>query len=892
MARVFFSEKIAGDERILSMVKTPFFLSLAVQSSIGKDEFTIPTNRAELIRSFVVDCIKRTPDNQTLKPENMTRELLFVILPRVAKWSIDSATQDNEAGTRPFHASRDFLDASGSRVETLTALKVAQDCGLLISSGLILESSDQTEHPEFVHDNIRDFFAALYLQSLSHSELITEIPKMLEFFMWDESLLQLLELNEDVRLFKEMVRLIIPIDVVLAALCVAYAKIREGQEGICLPLLREISEAENSKMIEQSLPHSLLQKWYPRTCFHKLSITILTRFSAEFLVNLKKKLPSGTSLSSLWSAVALTPQRDLAFFKDLWDSLHEDTAKCSAFWGICRIPTYQAFKTATGIYNDLRNEDSSNWGTLGQFMFSDCSCLTLISYCPSLKELAAEFPREEYPEEFKTLLSKVERVDPDDVSLLEELISSQDPSMVSSILFGSGILHVCKLLVKLQGSNAISTLMNGLNIAIQTPLLFSNDRSLCFKRIFEIIIELDRNEAMEMLLLRLMVEDRYSDDITLWELNSIICTRDSIGYFVKYAFKKLRGRLCEINSIMRTHVSVLYFAIDQIEAWPNPQDAVEEFNDCREGGNSVPDEVKLLGVFVKEDLYLSDVLNIFDNICARVIDEVRNTPPDLSFPQRFLDLLKKNADKKDAAPETLHFYKSILEGEDKREARWHEQDFEHNMKLFPLGIRALRCIRVDDTQLISRLLNVIQWAHTKLLEGEDKSPSSKFPEEKEVLIEVITQCLRSIAHILHDARDIRSIQEYLEADIFKDLLILLLIREDARKQDYSRLRSGLMCFITSLPTECAKALLSKVMEVYEHQLEIRLAGKDVHLELVSEIILLLCQGFENALVYEVLQSLSAMGKDKKDSDLIRLIQEIKVSKGRRFLSAVSGNYRG
>lgn len=238
-----FHHDIATNGRLLSMARNPLYLSLITGRMKEDPNVMIPNNRALLIQDFVQKTVQRKREEAINLSGHVKDSLLFVVLPSVAKWSLDSLTQTETSGLKPFHLSKHFQDIQDSSIRVFEALQLAEKYGLLTSSGLPAAYYESREYPEFIHDNIRDYFAALYFKCLDESEFLQTLPERLEYFVWDEPLLQFLELGVNEEMVCNVVDLILPRDLVLASFSVMYA---EGiGHDLVLELERKIRESKD-----------------------------------------------------------------------------------------------------------------------------------------------------------------------------------------------------------------------------------------------------------------------------------------------------------------------------------------------------------------------------------------------------------------------------------------------------------------------------------------------------------------------------------------------------------------------------------------------------------------------------------------------------------------------
>lgn len=651
-----FATQIQHDTRLLSMARNPFYLSLIAEGIREDRNADIPQNRAKLIGRFVRRSIDRKRKEELDLPSHVEDSSIFVILPSMAKWSLEYSRQVQRGSQRPFHQSQEFRDLGGTAADIFDLLVLAEKYGLLKSSDLpVLHEAGG--YPEFIHDNVRDYFAALYLRALDVSEFVRTFPERFEYFAWDEPLLVFLELSSDEQLFLDVIDLIISKDAILASMCVKYAN-AIGHD-LRLDLASRILQSASYEKAKVAVGSVL--DGYIRPLVKSLPVHILSSVPAQFLLDTVENLDYNKSLRPhVWVSIGQTISEDsFSLLQNLWRSLPEkDVANgFGVFYSICKIPTHDAFRMVVDIYKELHSRPENDSG-LARFMGSEF--LTLVSYPPSLSELVTEFPVETSEKEFHALLTKVKEVTAEDLSLLKTLAFHKNEFLS---------LEACRLLTKLQGTAAIPTLVDRLHTV---PLSFISYQFIRF-RILELIRELDSDQFCEIIVNMLTIENGYTSDIELWKMLATTQRKQLLKHYVRCA--------CDKKSREASHICV-----DQLCAWPNRQEVADVFNAYLNKRTRANDRTSLLGACLGIDEFLKGICTDFDNMYSLVVLGNKSPPPEDS--------------------ELLLIYNSDP-------ASWHLGEYEKVLRLLPLAIRAVT--KVVDANILEKILCIVDWSQPKLL---------------------------------------------------------------------------------------------------------------------------------------------------------------------------------
>lgn len=825
-----FATQIQNDARILPLARNPFYLSLIVERIKEDPNFSIPENRALLIKDFIHRAVKRKRKETMSLPDHVKDNLLFIVLPRVAKWSIESITGAKVAETIPFYQSQEFQDIQDNSLNIFEALKIGEKYGLLKSSGLPAMSRERVEHPEFIHDNFRDYFAALYLRSLSSSNFIQTLADRFEYFAWDEPLLQFLELNSDEQLFRDIIEFIIPRDVILAAMCIRHVRVLE--HSLCLDLESKIRNSAIYKRMAPLFNDDFLKK-YTRPLIHSLPKSILSRLPIKFLLDMAQDLNNDNRITFWFSAALNITQDYLALLEELWNSLSKEQLadRLMCLYSISKIPTYDAFRIVSNVYKELQ-KNPKNDPELFKLDIEVFCFLLSSTYSPSLSEVVSEFPFEKSPDEFGKLLKKVKE------------ISSEDLPFLKKLVFGNDIyvsVETCKLLVRSIGQDALPILLNRFKRPIgdqgykPSPFYYPNLHS----PILDLVVDIAPQKAFEILSDLIQTENGYSSDLHSWKALAKIPTKESLTHFVKYLYG---------NSTLAS-----YFCADQIENWPYKNDILAEFESCLHEHDFVSDRAKLFGAWLGIERYLPQVSPIFNRIYSVTVLGVKT----------------------DTGPidPTLKKYFDISEVEWRKQH--NKMEFTWNPALLPMAIRAANDY---SNEFIKRLLHIIQWAIESI---------TKINNYEEVFLESIAQTILKLAKLSNLHPKLQAADKFLKSGLFQDLFYF--IQKEVRfGGSNKKLRSAFNYFCDSIPKKYVPHLLQLTQELYVESLTRSLSDEKVNLEISFDTILHLCRRATETAVSEFLHFLTSdciptVKEGEKDPTLL-LIEEIKLAKGKRFVS--------
>ena len=836
-----FTNQIEKDLKILSMAQNPFYLFLITQEVKKNPNTKIPSNRAELIQNFIMDSIERKNREKVYVNDKIRDDLIYIVLPRIAKWSLDIATASKGGEFLPFTKSQQFKEFQGSYSDVFDSLEKAELCGILKSSGLLQESRENFGYPEFFHNNIRDHFAAIYLTNINAEELQKQLPYFLEYFAWDEPLIQFLELNLDKDLTRQIIDTVITKDIVLASLCTRHA--RTMDEDICIEFERKIRNSEIYKQIEPLIQHTI-----SHTCTRKLQrnllINVLCRLPIEFLLELiNEPYQDGPSEIYLWIAIGeIVNVDDLSWLMDLRNSLAKKSLvdRFCVLYVIAQIPTYDAFKVVVDIYKNLQqNKDDDP--ELARFF--DASFLTLISYSPSLSELTSEFPFEKSPNEFHVFFRKIRKAFGNELALLEKLMFGNH-NFVSA--------DACRLFVKSAGKESIPILFDWLmiNIAGLNPV---NSYPELQDAILDILRDVAPDETVKRITNYIKGTVGYTRNLNHWKALSRIQTKESLKYFVRC----VSDNSSEIAS---------YFCADQLENWPNKNDVISEFESYTKDHVSPNDGAILFGAWLGIDKFLAQASSLFNKIYSIAV----------------LEMIKE-FDQIDPI-----FEESFKINHEDWYLKHQQNMLKKNISLIPMAIRV---VQEYDPEIIKKLLNIIQWAI--------ESISSEKKHSVEVLFESIIQVVLKLVKVANLSRSSKIVEDLLKSHTFENILCLLQKKVNGfctyknEQYYYEKLESALIYFCDAIPNKYVPQLLLLNQKLFVNSIMQSLSSNEVNLKVSSNIILCLCNRADYSLVSEFIQSLhstlSVVDNQENRKIIGSLIEKIKSEKRRRFLSIFDTN---
>jgi len=843
-----FESQIKIDRRILSMAKNPFYLSLII-ARIKKDpNGKIPTTRAELIESFTIDSIKRKHGEDIRGPEHLKDDMIYVVLPRLARWSLQMLTLPDDVWPVPFRDSKEFRDILNP-TDALDTLKMAESYGLLKSSGLLEESIEHCGYPTFSHDNFRDFFAALYLRSLSKSELIKQLPNILEYFVWDEPLLLFLELCQSKTMCRKVVEFALSKDPVLAGMCARHANAMEGD--LCIQIANAVSKLpttfDRSLFICKIVPQDNIQ-------LKRLSATYaLEQLSVQELAVIAQDKSLSPSLRrNAWISIpASVGQDDFGFLKDSWAILpKKPTLEVNTVLvGITKIPTYEAFVFFTKAYKEIH--------TLPGFSTTDAMfgfpILALIAYSPTLSQALTAFSAEESPEELSVLISLVQKVTKKELPLLKKLIFHKDLFVATD---------ASKLLVKVLGDKAIPTLLKRLKSLGHQIDSCEGDADIPAKfhlyeirnKLLSLIVQLAPDIASSILVdklknvknisyftdLQTESDDRYLFLRLLADARTIV----ALEYLVSYACNGFNCKLAD-------------FCADLLEVWPDRVAVLGKLRDYTRNGYP-PDvkRAKLLSVWLGADDFCSEAISIFEDLFSHTVLGHEFPAPTEGLALQFY--------KKDPKP-------------------WQEHCFEEALSMQPLAVRAMREIPRSET--LDQVLQIMEWQCSTL----NKKAIKIGLVSRHTSFSLLVECLLVLSHFASIKFCMHIIERFISSQCLINLSELITLGNVPfqNSQYFPKVTSSILIFCENVPEKYVPLLFSVFSKLHQECINRISSDESIDLEPISNILLSLCRRADDELVVDLLCSLkNLLCQNKKRncrSNILSLMEAIKFIRGRRFL---------
>jgi DNA polymerase III delta prime subunit len=865
-----FESQIKGDQMLLSMAKNPFYLSLIVEKLKKDSTYKIPATRANLISDFIESSIERKHDEKTYAPDEAEDDMIDIVLPKVAKWSIDLITSEKNEVLVSFFNSKEFNDIHTTK-DVFKTLKLAESYGLLSFSGLREELRERRGYPSFLHDNFRDYFAALYLKSLGNS-LQQQLSKLVEYSTWDEPLLLFLEFCESEDICKKVTEYALSKDAILGGMCARHANALENE--ICIKAARQVQNLKVGFEQDEFLRKTGCQD--DILSLRSSPLYVLERFSvAELIAMAQDKSFAQEILYAAWLAVPETATAaDFDILKNAWSTLPK-VPRVETFGvlaGIARIPTLEAFDFFVGAYKHIHTLPvfkSNDVLNISKMLFEP-TMFDFIGYNPSLPQAVSASSTEE-PYGLSILLSKTANINPEEIPLAEELLFHKDGSVAS---------QAAELLVRTIGKTAFDKLharfvevnkkMSG---GVTMP--FDVYSTQLFHKLLSIMVSIAPDRASKILLdeiryssghRRLSFSSPMTDnhDLVYLRYLSETYTTEALNYLLERVFGEYRAER-------------LTFYADSIEKWP---DRALVLSSIREklNKNLEPIPLKLLGAWLGADEFYPEAIAIFHALFSQTVLEKEGQPPKESF---------------------------LLSIYERDPFHWDMRERDKAMAWLPLALRAVR--KIPDTKIAEKVLQIIEWQYAAInYKGFERGISSS-KESSEVLVESM-----DTLSILTPFPEYKSVLEkFLRTDIIKNLLVFITKFGGGgpHKKYCSLITSCLIKFCESVPEKYVPELLSIVINQYKKSIQKILSGDNAELSHISQLLVSLCRYANDELVVGFLRYLkSCPGKLLKECSMtdefisemvtksksrektkkysympLILLNAIKQSKGRRFL---------
>lgn len=822
-----FKSQIEDDPRLLSMAKNPFYLFLIAEKVKRNPAAKIPSKRSRLIEDFILSSIERKHEEGIYSPVGLTDDMVYVVLPKVAKWSLNQMTKGKGKQVVSFLDSKEFKDIQ-SPSSTLNTLQIGEKYGLLSFSGLLEESGERRGYPAFLHDNFRDFFAALYLQSIDQSTLMQQLSEIVEYYSWDEPLLFLLELSQDKDICRQIAEFVLSKEAVLAGMCARHANTMGGD--LFIQIANAVSKLPTA--FDRSLfMHEIISQ--DNIQLKRLSATYaLERLSVQELAVIAQDKSLSLSLrQNAWISIpANAGQDDFGFLKDLWISLPKKPRLevTTVLVGIAKIPTYEAFVFFTKAYKDIH--------TLPGFSTTDpmfgFPILALIAYSPTLSQALVAFSADKSPDELSVLISLVQKITTKELPLLEELISHRDVSVATD---------ASKLLVKVLGGKAVPTLLKRLE-SLEHLTDSCEDNADIFAKwhhneirntLLSLIVQLAPDIASSILVDRLkkvknissFTDLQIAGDERYLVLRLLADTRTiaALDFLVSYA---CNSYICKLAD----------YCADLLEMWPDRTTVLEKLRDYT--GKGYPLNVhraRLLGVRLGANEFCLEAVSIFEDLFSHTVLGHEFPAPTEGLAYQFYQ--------EDPKP-------------------WQERCFEQALSMQPLAVRAMR--EIQRSEIADQVFKIIEWQCSTLNKKAIKIGLVSGHTSFSLLVE----CLLVLSHFASIKFCVHIIECFINSQCLINLSELITLRDGSFqiRQYHKKISFSILVFCESVPEKYVPLLFSVFSRLHQECINRISSDKSIDLEPISNILLSLCRRIDDNLVVDLLCSLKKLLCQNKKRD--------------------------
>ena len=536
--------------------------------------------------------------------------------------------------------------------------------------------------------------------------------------------------------------------------------------------------------------------------------------------------------------------------------------------GIARIPTLKAFDFFVKSYKHILTIPvfkSNDILDISKMMFGP-TMFNFIGYTPSLPQaVSASLPEEPYG--LSILLSKIAKINPEEIPIVEKFLFHKDGSISS---------QAAELLVRTIGKSAFNKLHARFvevnkNVSAGVTVPYDYHNTQLFHKLLSLMVSIAPDKASKILL----DETKHPTSLKRNVLSSPMTGDHNFVYLrylsETYSTEALKYLLERVFGEYRSE-RLIYYA-DSIEKWSD-RALVLSFIREKLNKNLEPIPIKLLGA---EEFY-PEAVAIFHALFSQTVLEKEGQPPTESFLTSIYD--------RDP------FY-------------WHMRERDKAMAWLPLALRAVR--RVPDTEIAEKVLQIIEWQYAAINYKGFEIGISSSKESYEVFAESM-----DTLSILTPLQEYKSILEKsLRTNIIKNLLgfITKYGGGSQHKKYCSLITSCLIRFCESVPEKYMPELFSIVRDLYKKSIQRILSGDNADLSHISQVLVSLCQYANDELVLDFLRYLKSCPekvpeenysaeefvsemttkpksrkKTKKYSHMpLILLNAIKLSKGRRFL---------
>jgi hypothetical protein len=831
------------------MAKNPFYLNLIAEALKRKPNSKIPTHRAKLIESFVLGSIERKHREGVLPSRHFKDDMIAVVLPRVAKWSLRMLITEVNTMSVPFHLSIEFQDIQ-SPSDSLKTLEIAENYGLLRFSGLLEESRERWGYPAFLHDNFRDFFAAMYLLSLRRSILRKLLPKIIEYFAWDQPLLFFLELTNNEQICKEVTELALSEDPVLGGMCARHA--HSLQKELCVKAACEVYKLLKSFFRTNFLSNItradkiLEMRSSPKYALGQLSVSDL--------LSIWQDQSDGSEIEHhIFEAIRENVSvGDFEYLKEIWSTLPKTPRGevHSILTCIARIPTHDAFQFFVEAYKDLFTSPDFELNELTEWLFN-YFMVDYIEYSPSLLQAIAVFPPDKYPNELGMLLSKVRKITKKEVRLLEQFVFHDNDNIADS---------ACKLLAKTSSTASFPILISRLESVNKKlfPILIyeSSQLELCQLRntLLQEIVHIDPQESSKFIIGQIsQIESQNRSLFHPWTstvpkfywpfISALSETRS------QEALNLLVERACQaFDPDLSTYCANL------LEGWPERDMVLAAIKDYSQNGK-YSRYAKLLRARFKGTKCSVDILKLFDDLFSQTVLKEKSLP--ISDPScRLVYYEKQQGTTEYSLAEALH--------------------------LLLMAVRAVSM--TPSPEITEKVLHILKWQYEHVVGIARKIGNGPMV----MSLDLLAESLSTFTSLILRGASRPILERFLRSDTLGHLLDLITKEwHGSFDECCSNLTRSLVRFCESVPNEYVPELFSILCNKYKQVSNQLFSAKfDIPAERICQVIVTLCRRVDDDLALGFINDIEPPSPqiDQKHLHIVpEFVKAIKLAKGRRFL---------
>jgi len=748
-----------------------------------------------------------------------------------AKWSLDLITGTAERTS--FHQSPHFRSIPASSAEVFAALRLAEEYGLLASSGLPTAFHGSRERPEFVHDNVRDYFAALYLKGLPGADFTQSLPDRVEYFVWDEPLLLFLELGVPGQRLRDVAERVMAADPVVASMCVRCAD--GASNDLVLALERKIRDSADYQARTTYLPDDFTS-YYSRPVGRCLPAHILGRLPVSLLLDLALHSDEDQSMNQFaWLAVRENvDQNHLDQLRELWNSLPREDCinRLGVFVATCAIPTKPALRQVADMWREIRALPQSDILAV----LPGLSILRHIRYPVSPSEALALFPIAEYEQQLRAVVSSFA------AAAEEEEEEEAHPEGAAAICATASANECAEVLATLLGRDAIPILRECAYVLSSSSIAYDGYAYTCLRpTLLEMIGDLDRQQAVEILVENMKIEANCHADVRTWQL--------LLGTYGTEVVTHAIDCICQ-----HAGTDASFLCADYLQSYPTKPDVLACFRQYVDTHSPATEATRLLGAILGLSEFLPHAQHILEAFWASTTLHQKRLSPE----------------------NDLHDGVS-----DRQSNGTYENTREGDHRLLALALRTVHNFPpYCDTVRLWTLLGQ-SCAHLR-------KNTSKFAVNVE--LELVVRCIRCIADVVKGRTRV-SLVSILSSGTFHDLSNLM-IRRWPQGLDYwhDRLATATQDLFASMMPECTEYLISLFRTLYD-VFTTHPSAEWMHMSRTADVLLHICRHADDAQAVSLMRYVRDLSRrtnstEAQRDDCLKLIDSIRRVKGRRFLGAI------